>query len=186
MLQVLHSVFFCREVAVSVVLIMFTCCCLRPSFAYVVRYVLKEVIGSGAFGTVRKCQSKDTGEIFAVKSIKITNVDDFDTLRREINILKEVNHPNIIKFEDVYFNDDEDGDGAIHIVTELCTGGELYDRVIEKADSPEGHFTEEDAARIVHDILDAISYCHDTKNIVHRDLKPEVRTRPRHDSNVTF
>lgn len=61
----------------------------------------------------------------------------------------------------------------IHLVTELCTGGELYDRVVEKAESDEGHFSEDDAAILVRDILDAIRYCHDVKHIVHRDLKPE-------------
>jgi hypothetical protein len=58
-------------------------------------------------------------------------------------------------------------------VTELCTGGELYDRVVEKTMSDEGHFSEYDAARIMRNILDAIAYCHEEKHIVHRDLKPE-------------
>jgi calcium-dependent protein kinase len=58
-------------------------------------------------------------------------------------------------------------------VTELCTGGELFDRIIAKTQSAEGHFSEHDAANLVNDILDAIAYCHDVKGIVHRDLKPE-------------
>jgi calcium-dependent protein kinase len=79
-----------------------------------------------------------------------------------------MDHPNIIKLYDVY----EDLE-AIHLVTELCTGGELYDRVVEKAESEEGHFHEDDAAILIRDILDGIRYCHEVAKIVHRDLKPE-------------
>ena len=60
----------------------------------------------------------------------------------------------------------------LHLITELCTGGELFDRIIAKTQSAEGHFSEKDAAKLVRDILDAIRYCH-SKGIVHRDLKPE-------------
>ncbi|KAL3937040.1 MAG: hypothetical protein SGBAC_007766 [Bacillariaceae sp.] len=87
---------------------------------------------------------------------------------REIQILKEVKHPNIIALIDVF----EDAK-YLHLVTELCTGGELFDRIIAKTQSAEGHFSEHDASQLVRDILDAIAYCHDVKGIVHRDLKPE-------------
>lgn len=53
------------------------------------------------------------------------------------------------------------------MVTELCNGGELFDKISE-----EQHFSEQDAAKIVKQILSAINYCHQ-RNIVHRDLKPE-------------
>ena len=89
-------------------------------------------------------------------------------MKREIEILKEVKHPNIIELIDVF----EDSK-YLHLVTELCTGGELFDRIIAKTNSAEGHFSERDAAHLVADILDAIAYCHDVKGIVHRDLKPE-------------
>jgi calcium-dependent protein kinase len=131
---------------------------------------LDEIIGSGSYGTVRKCRNKETGQIFACKTIAKENVDNIQMLQREIAIMKEVRHPHIIQLEDVYEDEDH-----IHLVTELCTGGELYDRVIDKAEAADGngHFSELDAAHIIHDILDAISYCHDEKHIVHRDLKPE-------------
>ena len=60
----------------------------------------------------------------------------------------------------------------MHLVTELCTGGELFDRIIDKFESEEGHFAEFEAAKLVHDVMDAIKYCH-SMGIVHRDLKPE-------------
>lgn len=61
----------------------------------------------------------------------------------------------------------------LHLITELYTGGELYDRIMAKTESAEGHFSEKDAAKLVRKILGAIAYCHDVKQIVHRDLKPE-------------
>jgi calcium-dependent protein kinase len=127
-----------------------------------------EVIGSGAYGMVRKCQNKQSDALAAVKTINKSRVRDVVDLKREIEILRTVNHPNIIRLYDVY-----EDTYFIHLVTELCTGGELYDRVIDKADSEEGHYSEEDASCLVRDILGAIAYCHDVVKIVHRDLKPE-------------
>eukprot|EP00934_Nitzschia_sp_Nitz4_P002062 Nitzschia sp. Nitz4//scaffold104_size75438//32713//33162//NITZ4_005657-RA/size75438-protein2genome-gene-0.73-mRNA-1//1//CDS//3329532389//2062//frame0 len=104
----------------------------------------------------------------AIKTIDKDRVDDTQMLTREIELLRQVHHPHIIQLYDIY-----EDELSIHLVTELCTGGELYDKVVEKAESFEGHFSEEDAALLVWDILDAIRYCHDELNIVHRDLKPE-------------
>mmetsp|Transcript_10955 Transcript_10955/g.17566 ORF Transcript_10955/g.17566 Transcript_10955/m.17566 type:complete len:426 (-) Transcript_10955:893-2170(-) len=132
------------------------------------KYKILEVLGTGSFGTVRKCRDRKTGELLACKTIKKAMIDNVENLRREISILRSVDHPHIIKFVDV-FEDEK----YIHLVTELCTGGELYDRVLEKAESEEGHFQEDDAAILIRDILDAIRYIHDEKHIVHRDLKPE-------------
>jgi len=60
----------------------------------------------------------------------------------------------------------------LHLITELCTGGELFDRIIAKSETPEGHYEEKHAAKLIASILDAIAYCHE-RQIVHRDLKPE-------------
>uniref|UniRef100_A0A7S2ESY8 Calmodulin n=1 Tax=Ditylum brightwellii TaxID=49249 RepID=A0A7S2ESY8_9STRA len=125
-------------------------------------------IGHGHYGVVRKCMDRQTREWFAIKSIRKSKVGKVDVLKREIDILKEVDHPHIIKLVEVH----EDVK-YLHLVTELCTGGELFDRIIAKTQSSEGHFSEHDAATIVRCILDAIAYCHDVKQIVHRDLKPE-------------
>ena len=113
--------------------------------------------------------NRETKEWFAIKSIRKSKVSKIEVLKREIEILKEVKHPNIIELIDVF----EDSK-YLHLVTEICTGGELFDRIIQKTQSAEGHFSEHDAAQLVRDILDAICYCHDVKGIVHRDLKPEV------------
>lgn len=112
--------------------------------------------------------NRETKEWYAIKSIRKSKVSKIEVLKREIEILKEVKHPNIIELIDVF----EDSK-YLHLVTEICTGGELFDRIIQKTQSSEGHFSEHDAAQLVCDILDAIGYCHDVKGIVHRDLKPE-------------
>ena len=54
------------------------------------------------------------------------------------------------------------------------TGGERFDRLMEKSNGEEGHYAETDCARLMYSILDALDYCHNL-NIIHRDLKPEVR-----------
>lgn len=73
-----------------------------------------------------------------------------------------MDHPNIIRLFEV-FEDEKD----LYLVMELCTGGELFDRIIKF-----GHFSERYAASIMKQILSAISYCH-SNNVMHRDLKPE-------------
>lgn len=125
-------------------------------------------LGHGHYGVVRKCQNRRTKEYFAVKTIKKAKVGRLETLKREIEILKTMDHPNIIQLVDV-FEDDK----YLHLVTELCTGGELFDRIIEKTKSAEGHYSEADAAVIIKSCLNAIEYCHTVHNICHRDLKPE-------------
>ena len=125
-------------------------------------------IGHGHYGVVRKCMHRETKEWYAIKSIRKSKVGKIDVLKREIAILQEVQHPNIIRLIEVH-----EDTKYLHLITELCTGGELFDRIIAKTQSEEGHFSESDAAGIIRCILDAIAYCHDVKQIVHRDLKPE-------------
>lgn len=76
--------------------------------------------------------------------------------------IQTLDHPNIIKLYDVF-----EGNRHLHLVTELCTGGELFDRIIAR-----GHYSEADAAVLVRKICDAVKHCHD-RDICHRDLKPE-------------
>lgn len=77
---------------------------------------------------------------YAIKTIKKSKVSRIESLRREIEILRCVDHPCIIKLYDVY-----EDDRFIHLVTELCTGGELFDRIIQKTESEEGRYSEKDA-----------------------------------------
>lgn len=121
-----------------------------------------KVLGRGHYGVVRKCTHRETGEVCAVKSINKKRISRPEVLKREIQILKCVKHPNIIEIRDVF----EDAH-HVFIVTELCTGGELFERIIAK-----GHYSEHDAREIIKQVLGAIEYCH-ARQICHRDLKPE-------------
>jgi calcium-dependent protein kinase len=78
-------------------------------------------IGHGHYGVVRKCQNRVTKEMFAIKTIRKAKVGRLEVLKREIEILRKMDHPNIIRLVDV-FEDDK----YLHLVTELCTGGEVH------------------------------------------------------------
>lgn len=127
-------------------------------------YKVGKVLGEGAFGQVRVAQNRDSGAKRAVKMLTKATMDDDEKrmLFNEINILKEIDHPNIVKMYE-YFEDDK----RFYIVTELCKGGELFDEIIAR-----GKFGEKDAAVLIKQVLGCINYCHQN-NIVHRDLKPE-------------
>jgi len=83
-------------------------------------------------------------------------------LEKEFEILREVDHPNIINFYEMYVDEN-----FCHLVTEFCGGGELFEHIIAR-----GKFTETLSARIVKQILSAIKHLHD-RGVCHRDLKPE-------------
>lgn len=119
-------------------------------------------LGHGHYGTVRTGINKASGKKLAIKTIPKAKVSRPETMRREISILRTLDHPNIIKLYDVF-----EGNRHLHLVTELCTGGELFDRIIAR-----GHYSEADAAVLVRKICDAVKHCHD-RDICHRDLKPE-------------
>eukprot|EP01022_Parablepharisma_sp_SALTPOND_P018088 TRINITY_DN293_c0_g1_i1.p1 TRINITY_DN293_c0_g1~~TRINITY_DN293_c0_g1_i1.p1 ORF type:complete len:552 (+),score=64.24 TRINITY_DN293_c0_g1_i1:2543-4198(+) len=127
-------------------------------------YTFEKRLGVGKFGVVNQvCLNKDNKKKFAVKSIKIESIlSELELIENELEILQSVDHPNIIKYYETY-NDGE----YLHIVTELCTGGELFERIVQK-----GKFTEQEAARITEKILSAISFLHNL-GICHRDIKPE-------------
>jgi len=127
-------------------------------------YDLKQVIGHGHYGSVRLAVHKvRTSEQAAIKTvIKKKLKGERGSFEREIDILASLDHPNIIKLYAVY-----EDERAYHLVTEYCSGGELFDRIVEK-----GHYMESDAATLMSKIFLAVNNLH-TNNIVHRDLKPE-------------
>jgi calcium-dependent protein kinase len=122
------------------------------------------LLGQGAFGEVRKCLNRDTKVTRAVKLIKKESMssEEEQSFKHEINILKKLDHPNILKLYEV-FEDEK----RYYLVTELCKGGELFDEIVTKV-----QFSEKEAATIIQQILQAVAYCHNL-GIVHRDLKPE-------------
>ena len=129
-------------------------------------YVFGRTLGAGSFGVVRQARKLSTDENVAVKILLKKALQGNDVqlkmLYDELSILHKLNHPNIVKFKDWFETDDK-----FYIVTQLATGGELFDRILKR-----GKFTEVDAVAILVQILKAVEYIH-SKNIVHRDLKPE-------------
>lgn len=130
------------------------------------RYELGRELGRGEFGVTYMCTDKSTGEAFACKSIskkKLRTRVDIEDVRREVDIMKHMpNHVNIVSLKDTY----EDAD-AVHLVMELCAGGELFDRIVAR-----GHYTERAAAGVTKTIVEVIQMCH-KHGVMHRDLKPE-------------
>ena len=128
-------------------------------------YKILGFLGEGAFASVHKVQNKYTDSICAMKVIRKTfncTVDDEKEILNEINILRTMDHPNILKIFEFYSNKEQ-----YCIVTELCEGGELFQQIIDK-----GPFNERYSAYIMYQLFSAVNYCHKI-NIVHRDLKPE-------------
>jgi calcium-dependent protein kinase len=127
-------------------------------------YRIGKVLGEGAFGEVRLCVHRDSGAQRAVKVLRKSHMDDDEKrmLFNEINILKDIDHPNIVKMYE-FFEDEK----RYYIVTEICKGGELFDEILNS-----GKFNEKNAAVLIKQVLSCINYCHNA-HIVHRDLKPE-------------
>lgn len=126
-------------------------------------YQLGDVLGTGAFGQVLKCFLRTTGECRAVKEqAKSAGEESRKELMNEMGIVRSLDHPNILKMYE-FFEDKT----RFYIVTEMCTGGELFDTIIERE-----HLKEKEAAILIRQALACISYCH-SMNVVHRDLKPE-------------
>ncbi|KAI5673649.1 hypothetical protein M9H77_14013 [Catharanthus roseus] len=130
------------------------------------RYDLGGELGRGEFGVTYLCTDVETGDKYACKSIskkKLRTAVDIEDVRREVEIMKHLpKHPNIVTLKDTF--EDED---AVHIVMELCEGGELFDRIVAR-----GHYTERAAAVVMRTIVEVVQVCH-RHGVMHRDLKPE-------------
>jgi len=124
-------------------------------------------LGSGISGLVRLVTHRATGLKYAVKCLDLGLVDTeegLQQLREEIYIMCQLDHPNIVRLEEVYESHSE-----IYLVQELCLGGELFDRLDEQ---PDYHYTEAQCARLIKQMLCSVRYIH-SKGIIHRDLKLE-------------
>lgn len=154
------------------------------------KYVIKELLGTGAFSEVRLCEHRETGQAFAVKIIdKKALKGKEDSLENEIRVLKRFSakrqendpdktwftHPNIVQLFETY-----EDKSKVYLIMELVTGGELFDRIVEK-----GSYTEKDASYLIRQVLEAVDYMHE-QGVVHRDLKPEnlLYYNPAEDSKI--
>lgn len=129
-------------------------------------FEIRRILGQGQFGTTRLVVDKKTGEKLACKSIskrKLTTPEDIADVQREVQIMHHLEgHPNVVALKGAF-----EDKHHVHLVMELCSGGELFDRILER-----GHYTERDAADLIRTIVKVVAHCHNM-NVIHRDLKPE-------------
>ena len=128
-------------------------------------YIRIKLIGEGSFAKVLKVKHKITGAIRAMKIINKNseyNKEEEIEIINEINILRTMDHPNILKIFEFYISKH-----SYFIITELCSGGELFNEIIDR-----GPFDEKQSSYIMYQIFSAVNYCHNM-SIIHRDLKPE-------------
>ena len=129
-------------------------------------------IGEGGFGKVKTIIHKKTGQLRAMKLIKKSKEFNLD----EIENLMLLNHPNILKLFEYYYDEKEN----IYIITEYIRGEELFNKIQEVH-----RFSEEDSAVIIKSVLQAITYCH-SRGIIHRDLKPENILIPSGNNKIDY
>ncbi|XP_053559111.1 death-associated protein kinase 3-like [Bombina bombina] len=131
-------------------------------------FEMGEELGSGQFAIVRKCKERRTGVEYAAKFIKKRRLSSSrrgvsrEEIEREVDILREIQHPNIITLHDVFENRTD-----VVLILELVSGGELFDFLAQKES-----LSEEEATMFLKQILDGVHYLHN-KSIAHFDLKPE-------------
>ena len=128
-------------------------------------YDFIKVIGHGSFGTVRRAIRKNHSnrkEEVAIKSIPVAKINSLSELKIELEVLRTADHPNIVRLFETY----EDSN-YVHIVMELCTGGDLMTRFYQQT-----HINEKTTAKYMQKLCMAVSYLHSI-HICHRDLKPE-------------
>ncbi|XP_045513662.1 uncharacterized protein LOC123707566 isoform X4 [Pieris brassicae] len=129
------------------------------------RFDIVRKLGQGTYGKVQLGINKKTGQEVAIKTIKKCKIEteaDLVRIRREVQIMSSVRHPNIVHIYEVFENSEK-----MILVMEYCSGGELYDYLSQKK-----VLEEDEARRLFRQIATAVYYCHIHK-ICHRDLKLE-------------
>ena len=122
------------------------------------------VLGRGACGSVVAVKHRTTGELYAMKVVSADTVGgSLDELKREIELQKRLDHPNICKVFESY---EDSTTNEVYIIMEICTGGSLVSRMKTHRQG----YGERAAATLIEKMLSAIIYCHH-HGVVHRDIK---------------
>ena len=128
-------------------------------------YTLGDELGRGRFSVVQAATHKVEGSRYAVKVVENITLDDeenLEALETEIKILRQLSHPHIVQLKEVVHTAEN-----TYIVMELLSGGELFNRIVDK-----GCYPEKEAAELFAQICISLNYLH-SRDIVHRDVKPE-------------
>ena len=123
-------------------------------------------LGKGGYGKVYEVMNKKTREIRACKHLSKLSIKNLEKFKREVEILRIADHPNIIKLYEIF-----ESRHSIYLIMEECKGGEVFDRIIEHIQKKE-MYSENHAKNILRQMISAVEYCHNN-GIAHRDLKPE-------------
>jgi calcium-dependent protein kinase len=126
-------------------------------------YKLEHQIGEGGYGQVFLVRHKKMNMLRAMKIIPVNSKNEEEKTDEEIELLRQLDHPNIVKIFE-YFSDED----KYYLITEYCRGGDLFDLIKKKR-----KFSEMSAAYIMYQIFRALFYCHSTHHLMHRDIKPE-------------
>jgi len=124
-------------------------------------YKALNLLGSGFSCQVYRCRHLPTKVEYAWKKMTNKSGDMMGMFDSEVNILKLLNHDNVLQYRDSWIDDN------LNLITTLCEGGELFDRIADN-----GPFSELWACKLARDMFSALAFCH-KKGVVHRDLKPE-------------
>lgn len=123
-------------------------------------YIIGNLIAEGSFGSVKEAFHTRTKEKVAIKILKkdLQSSDRFSAVR-ELDILRSLDHPNIVKLLDAFETKEK-----LYIVTEFINGSSLNSVINESLDYAR-------AKRLFKQVVSAIRYCH-CQDIFHRDIKP--------------
>jgi len=138
-------------------------------------------LGEGSYGVVYLVTHLHSNQERAMKAImkrEVENTQKVDNeIMNEIQILKKLDHPNIVKIFEFY-----NSQKYYYLITEYCKEGELFDKITK-----EGPFSEKVSSYIMYQVFSAVNYCH-SMNIIHRDLKPEniLIEKQENERNIDF
>ena len=144
----------------------------RESVQFDSIYELGDELGTGAMSVVRVATRRSDGMRLAAKCIakEPLNLEDEEALMQEVNILQQLDHPNIVKLHGFF-----DEATMFYLVMDLIEGGELFERIVQKE-----FYSEKEARDLIRILVDTIKYCHDQVSARHMKYEHVQLTNPPH------